>query len=133
MITTSAITTILELRAKHDFNRCFTAVIESHLGWENNTPGIGDSQWYGVMGIFIYHATCKVDTNARLEWFDDVKGARTTFATSYEELTLGVDWHPEKWVSIRPEIRGDFSDKKSFRRGQDRAELTLALDAIFKF
>jgi hypothetical protein len=86
-----------------------------------------------LYSIWVFHLGPHIDTNARVEWFDDSDGSRTGFAATYEELTLGLDFHPEPWLSLRPEIRADFADAKVFRNGQDSAQLTLAIDALLKF
>ena len=49
------------------------------------------------------------------------------------ELTLGLDYHPHTWLSLRPEIRGDFADEGVFRGGKDHNQFTAAIDAILKF
>ena len=39
---------------------------------------------------------------------------RTGVRASYEEVTLGLNWHPCKYLDIRPEIRGDFASAPAF-------------------
>jgi Putative beta-barrel porin-2, OmpL-like. bbp2 len=126
--------TTVELRLQHDFSKYQTIVLESDMGWDQRIPGIGTGEWYSFYVILINHLGCTLDFNLRAEWFDDVQGTRTGFATNYEELTLGLDYHPQKWLRLRPEIRGDFSnDVPAFGNGRDRAQLTAAIDALFQF
>ena len=78
------------------------------MGWDANTP-VGTGSWYGLYLINILHLNAQIDGLLRAEWFDDDKGTRTGVNTNYAEVTLGANWHPMKWLDIRPEIRGDFA------------------------
>jgi hypothetical protein len=81
-----------------------------------------------------FHLDTEWDINVRAEWFDDVDGTRTGFDTNYEEITVGLDYHPTKCLSIRPELRGDFSNNTAaFNNGSDHEQLTLAVDVPWKF
>ena len=84
-----------------------------NMGWDANTP-VGTGSWYGLYTIGIFHLSTTVDILVRAEWFDDVKGTRTGIDTNYSEVTLGLNWHPLKWLEIRPEIRGDFAGAPAF-------------------
>ena len=115
-------------------NRCLTQIIQSDEGWEHNVPGLGDTQFQSLYNIFVYHLTCAWDLTNRIEWFGDSEGARTGFKTPYEEVTVGADWHPAKWIQFRPEIRWDYAnDTRVWRHGQDHCDLTAAVDCLLKF
>ena len=63
-------------------------------------------------------------------------GLAYTPGTSYEEVTLGTNWHPNKYIEFRPEIRGDFAGKPAFGRGgipRDRSQFTSVMSALIKF
>jgi putative OmpL-like beta-barrel porin-2 len=122
-----------ELRIQHKFSKCFEVIIQSDDGWANEVPIVGTGSWFSLYGIGIYHASKTLDVNSRLEWFDDEKGTRTGFATNYYEATLGLDYHPVKYLRLRPEIRGDFADDPVFRNGRDKSQLTLAIDGLISF
>lgn len=122
-----------ELRIQHKFNKCFEIIIQSDNGFATEVPIVGSGQWYSLYGIGLYHMSKTVDLTFRQEWFDDNKGTRTGFATNYFETTLGLDYHPNKYLRLRPEIRGDFADDPVFRNGQDKSQLTLAIDALLSF
>jgi hypothetical protein len=64
-----------------------------------------------------------------------VKGTRTGVDTSYSEVTLGANWHPNKYLEVRPEIRGDFAGQPAFGAGgpSERSQLTAVLSALVKF
>jgi Putative beta-barrel porin-2, OmpL-like. bbp2 len=127
--------TTVELRAQHDWNERFTQVLQSNMGWDANTP-VGTGSWYGVYLISIYHLNSQLDGLLRAEWFDDVKGTRTGIDTNYAEVTLGMNWHPCKYLEIRPEIRGDFAGANAFGVNgahTDRSQLTGGVSFLVKF
>jgi len=127
--------TTVELRVQHDWNERFTQVLQSNMGWDANTP-VGTGSWYGLYLISILHLSSNVDALVRAEWFDDVNGTRTGVATNFEEVTLGVNWHPIKCLEVRPEIRGDFAGAPAFGVGgahTDRSQLTGGVSFLLKF
>jgi len=127
--------TVVELRVLHNWSENFTQIIQSNMGWDSNTP-VGTGAWYGLYTIGVLHLSETYDALARLEWFDDVGGTRTGISTNYEEVTLGTNWHPRKWIEFRPEIRGDFAGRPAFGRGgvpRDRAQFTSVMSALIKF
>lgn len=124
--------TVVELRMQHKFSPRATVVLQSNMGWDQNVPGVGTAAWYGVYAIGIYSLTCKLDINTRLDWFDDVDGTRIGVSGNFEEVTLGLDYHPVPAISLRPEIRGDFADKRAFNHNE-KSQLTIAMDLLLKF
>jgi len=128
--------TMVELRLQHNWSERFTQVVQNNMGWDTNTP-VGTGSWYGLYTVGIYHLTPLVDTLFRAEWFDDVQGTRTGFATNYSEVTLGVNYHPNKIVELRPEIRGDFAGKPAYgasgRPGAHFSQLTGGISFLIKF
>ena len=128
--------TTVELRVQHAWSDRFTQVVQSMLGWDANTP-VGTGSWYGIYTLGIFHLTPKFDFIVRGEWFDDTKGTKTGIATDFAEATLGFNWHPTKYLEIRPEIRGDFAGQPAFAGGggppTHRAQLTGGISALIKF
>ena len=127
--------TVVELRVQHKWNDYFTQVVQSNMGWDANTP-VGTGSWYGIFLINILHLTTDIDALSRAERFDDVKGTRTGVDTSYSEVTLGFNWHPWRFLEIRPEIRGDFAGAPAF--GVNGAhthfsQLTGGISTLIKF
>lgn len=105
--------TMVELRVQQNWSARFTQIVQSNMGWDRNTP-VGNAGWYGVYSIGILHLTETLDALARGEWFLDDKGTRTGVDANYAAVTLGCNWHPNRWLEIRPEIRGDFASKDAF-------------------
>lgn len=127
--------TMVELRVQQNWTERFTQVFQNNMGWDANTPR-GTGQWYGLYAINIFHAAPTIDLNSRIEWFDDPEGTRTGVRTYYSEVTLGMNWHPLKWLEFRPEIRGDFSGTPAFGVNGEhthRAQLTGGLSVLAKF
>ncbi len=104
---------MVELRLQQNWTERFTQIIQNNMGWDVNTP-VGTGSFYGIYTIGIYHLTESLDLQGRAEWFDDVQGTRTGIRANYEEVTLGINWHPNKFLEIRPEIRGDFASAPAF-------------------
>ncbi|MFO0844624.1 MAG: outer membrane beta-barrel protein, partial [Gemmataceae bacterium] len=108
--------TMVELRVQQNWSERLTQVVQCNMGWDNNTP-VGTGQWYGLYTVGIYHLNEQWDLLGRAEWFDDTNGTRTGINTSYEAVTVGVNWHPTTYLEVRPEVRGDFAGKDAFGGG----------------
>ncbi len=127
--------TVVELRMQHNWSERFTQVVQSHMGWDANTP-VGTGSLYGLYTIGILHLIPTLDLQARADWFADIKGTRTGIDTQYGALTLGVNWHPVKYLEVRPEIRGDFAGDRAFGgdgEARYRNQLTGVVSALIKF
>ncbi|MBX7103575.1 MAG: porin [Gemmataceae bacterium] len=127
--------TIVELRLQQNWTECFTQIIQTNMGWDTNTP-VGTGAWYGLYTVGILHLNPTWDTQMRLEWFNDADGTRTGIDAQYSEVTFGLNWHPNQFLEVRPEIRGDFADRPAFGGGgnpNDRSQLTGVVSALLKF
>ena len=127
--------TMVETRLQQNWTDRFTQVVQNNMGWDANTP-VGTGAWYGVYLLNLFHMTPKLDLNSRAEWFDDVRGTRTGVATNYEEVTLGVNWHPVKYIEFRPEIRGDFAGAPAFGINSEHrhySQLSGGISFLLKF
>jgi hypothetical protein len=78
-----------------------------------------------------------LDLNARGEWFYDPHGVHTGTAGKFGETTLGLAYSPTRWVTFRPEVRGDFAGQPTYgaqgAAHHDRNQVSAAIDMIFKF
>ncbi|WP_169980526.1 outer membrane beta-barrel protein [Tautonia rosea] len=108
--------TMVELRLQQNWSEKLTQVIQNNMGWDRNTP-VGTGSFYGIYTQFMYHLAPKFDVNFRADWFSDPEGTRTGFDTEYFALTLGTNWHPNRILEVRPEIRGDFAGEPAFGGG----------------
>lgn len=125
---------MVEVRLQQNWSDRFMQVVQSNFGWDNNTPR-GTASWFGVYTVGIYHLTCEWDVIGRGEWFRDVRGTRTGFDTDYSEVTVGLNWHPTKYLEFRPEVRGDFAGTPAFGAGStlSRNQFSAAMSFLLKF
>jgi hypothetical protein len=136
-------TTLVEVRLTQNWNRYFSQIVQSHLIYsKNGLGGLGLERAYGVYLYNIYHVNRCWDFNSRFEWYDDVDGhgypGGTGFANNYFAVTGGVDYHPYRWLQVRPEVRGDFADRHAAFGAFDnpkkfKEQLSLACDFLVKF
>jgi hypothetical protein len=140
-------TTAWEFGLQHNFSDEFWIIVDTQGNYSkasifgNPDPPGYQERAYDVYTYAGYHLNCELDLNGRLEWYKDVDGGGYPggFGTppgpnNYYAATVGVDYHPVKWLQIRPEIRWDHADHPAF--GADlnkRDQLSIAADALFKF
>jgi hypothetical protein len=131
-----------------------TYVFEHTLGTEENAEFDNEFQrdtakWYGINQYLFTDISEKLTTGMRIEWFRDQDNARVlqlplesaVSGGNYVGLTLGFNWRPTCNLIVRPELRYDYSDVEPFGFGNNgvyndftsRDQLTLAIDAIFRF
>jgi hypothetical protein len=128
------------------FNAILTVTVNEKLklaldavyGWEEDVPGLGDSDWYGVAGYAHYTINDHLALNGRVEWLNDEDGSRGIGTTVYE-ATLGLAITPlplDPWgmnLKLRPEIRYDYAEDDFFDGGSAKDQFTAAIDVIFSF
>jgi hypothetical protein len=128
--------TMVELRLQQNWSPRLTQVIQNNMGWDRDTP-VGTGTFYGIYTQFMYHLAPKLDLNFRADWFDDPEGTRTGFDTEYFALTLGTNWHPNRYLEVRPEIRGDFAGEAAFggggSLGGNYSQLTGGISFLVKY
>jgi hypothetical protein len=114
-----------------------TFALDGVGGWEAHSSFSGGSAyWYGVTGYVGYKLCDMCTVNGRLEWFRDDGGSRLGIDGNFYEGTIGLTIHPFKDklganFMIRPELRGDYSNKNAFGGGMHKTQATAAVDAIF--
>lgn len=117
-----------------------TQVLETDQGFEDNIPGLGpggtnsDQSWQSFGNWFLYNLSDKLTGVWRSEVFRDNDGARTGFADTFYEMTLGMIYKPVPYIWIRPEARYDWAQFKSpYSDGTRGSQFTLAVDAILLY
>jgi len=131
--------TIVDLEARRTWIARFTQVMQANSSWASKDQKIqgGTSATHGVSSMATFHLDKQLDLNARGEWFYDVHGVHTEVAGHFGETTLGLGIMPARWITFRPEVRGDFSGQPSFgpvsAATHSRNQLSAAFDLIFKF
>lgn len=151
-------TTVFDLIAKFKFSDRFIYAVEFTYG--NNDAEVYDiaaddtfqgRNWYGFTNYLFYRMTDTLTLGARFEWFNDKEntvlsgGYKTTFANTgvnYFAWTFGANWDPCPWLTVRPEVRWDYSDMElenagstyySYDRNSANYEFTVSCDAIIRF
>jgi hypothetical protein len=90
--------------------------------------------YYAFGNRFLYNLTDKVTGVWRSEVFWDPYGAATGSASTYYEMTVGLQTRPRPWLWFRPEARYDWSQfTHPFSDGTRFSQLTLAFDVIVLF
>ena len=134
---TGRVDSVVELRAVQQYTKNWKQVVQANLGIAPGIAVIGTGEWYGVLGLTEYAIYRSVDANFRYEWFDDVNGSRTGIATTFNAVTVGLNYRPKDWISIRPEIRGDLADRPAYGNldsiHRQREQLTVALECLVRF
>ncbi len=138
-------TTTLEFGILHNYNEYWYQIVDSQFVYSRGTVGGAPvppgyiERAYDVYTYIGRHLDCHWDVNARFEYYYDNDGGGYAGGfgvpkTSYLEVTLGPDYHPTKWLQIRPEIRYDHASNPNFGpNNTQRNQLSLAFEALFKF
>ncbi|HZZ81199.1 MAG TPA: outer membrane beta-barrel protein [Gemmataceae bacterium] len=143
----SANTTAFELGGQRIWNRYFWSVLDFQAIYSRGPvfggpppPGYIERA-YDILTYNGVHLNKCWDFNTRLEYYYDADGRGYAGGfgipkTSYYETTLGFNYHPTKWMELRPEIRYDGATNPAF--GSDatnlhRNQLTIAADLMIKF
>jgi hypothetical protein len=143
-----------QLTKRLNWGQQYTAGVESHGSIAR--PG-RDASWYGTEQLFTYTLTEKWSFGLRYEWVRDNDGARVAgignvlltdrgwdglpgFAGAFNDLSLGLNWRPNKNIVLRPEVRWDWYDGPTniggelpYGNGTSREQFTTACDLIVTF
>lgn len=130
--------TVYSLVVQHWLTERLQYVLQyDHAFDEGGASGGRDADWFGVNQYLYYTIDSCWKGGIRYEWFRDEDAARidTHAGADYFELSLGLNWTPTDWVSVRPEVRWDWADAlggRSLPAGQRDDQLLLAFDVIVR-
>jgi hypothetical protein len=96
----------------------------------------GTSPSWGIVNYTEYKLTDKRYLSFRNDWFNDVRGERSGFATQYYSITLGIAQQFNDYLLVRPEIRYETafgSNETPYDNGLRRDQTTFNMDLILKF
>lgn len=130
-----------------------TYILQHDLGVEADGAFGGEGQpigahWYGINQYWLYQMTRTTALGVRAEWFYDPENTRVLAVPfesmveggNYTAVSLGLNWSPSERLTIRPEVRWDWSDVSvpGVRAGMfddfsDKNQFTLGTDVIFVF
>ena len=118
-------------------------VFYSDFGFEQDAiAGGGTAYWYNVVQYLAYQINPCWTVGVRYEWFDDLDGFivdPTPGPGVFQDLTFGLNYTPNDWLIVRPEVRWDWFDARSgvgpgpFKDGTERNQFMAAIDAIITF
>jgi len=125
---------LVDLVVRHCITDRLKCAVQADIGYQKDgevvvTPGpsllgFDSAKWGGITSYLIYDHSPDLTSAFRLEWFDDadqsrlgipvtfVPGGPTFTGGNYFALTAGLNWRPNTNVTVRPELRWDYSDLK---------------------
>lgn len=128
--------TLYSIVASHDFTEDLHYVFQHDFGVEQNATFFGETAyWYGVNQYLSYDVMDELAAGLRFEWFRDEDGVRVGFGpNSYFEITGGLNWKPASFLTVRPEVRYDWSTANPAFDGATREnQFLISVDAIIQF
>ena len=107
-----------------------------------------DGKWYSVAQYLYMQMTDTLAFGCRAEWFKDENHSRVIGnvplngikGDEYVELTLGFNWKPTPFMTLRPEVRWDWIEGRNFPQpfnsgGNDakNQQFTIGTDLVITF
>jgi len=132
--STTGNTTMYSIVATHDFSDKLHYLIQHDFGTQESVTG-QNAQWFGINQYVTYDINDQLGIGLRAEWFDDKHGAMRVNATgaTYLAASVGLNYSPVTWFTVRPEIRYDWADANVFNSGADHDQIAIAMDMIVTF
>ncbi|MDR2117823.1 MAG: outer membrane beta-barrel protein [Planctomycetaceae bacterium] len=146
---------------QHQLTPRWHYALEHTFGNEKNGAALnlldetrGTAQWYSLAQYLQWKWSEKFTFGLRGEWFRDDGQSRIQkdFIDSilfrlegkdYFQITLGANWKPTRYITIRPEIRYDWSNvvitdaatgnQNGIYSNNKKQMLSVAIDGIFRF
>lgn len=130
--------------AKQDFGEKWHLTLQHDYGWMTVDAGEPGAEWYGVFGYLTFDINQQWSVGLRLEWFRDDDGTRVgvparaplndSHAANYYAATIGANWRPVSWLTVRPSIRYDNSDGwQAFNHHSSDEQLLISTDVVLSF
>jgi len=150
----SEMTFVLNTYAKFKFTPRLTYAIEFTAGYDEREYFCMETfdtntgrAWFGLTNYVYYQLFDNLALGTRIEWFCDsdntIIDGGYGFSTiddsaNYFAVTFGANWTPLPWMTVRPEIRYDFSDfeyadMKTYDAWSADDQLTVGADLIIRF
>lgn len=141
-------TTMYSVVLQHNFTESFHYVLQHDFGVAQRGAQDGsDADWYGINNYLTYDINDQLAAGLRAEWFRDAKGVRTSITDSatgtmnvggsYYGITAGLNYSPNSWLKLRPEVRYDWFDAngvaQAFDGGTENDQIAVSMDMIVTF
>ncbi|MDO4627616.1 MAG: outer membrane beta-barrel protein [Planctomycetia bacterium] len=145
---------VLNTYAKFQLSQRLSYVCEFTVGYDDREYFCMETfennhgrAWFGLTNYLFYDICDDLTLGFRFEWFNDsdntvIDGgygwASIDDSVNYFAFTFGANWTPLSWLSIRPEIRYDFSDyecagMETYNNWSSDYQLTVGADMIIRF
>lgn len=136
--STPANRTLSSLVISQRFSDKWRYVFQHDFGFQERPAGLKSNvYWYGVNQYLFYDLSDKLSAGIRGEWFRDNNGVRLNMGSpgNYWEVSAGLNWKVLDWISLRPELRYDWSDSmiKVYDNHSRNRQLEIAMDLILAF
>lgn len=96
---------------------------------------MGRAVWAGLAAYVNYDWTEQLNSSLRVEVFNDGEGYRTGVRQVWKEVTLTLSYLPVKYLTVRGEIRHDFTNVPSFIQkngiGTNNHQQSYSLSAMY--
>lgn len=130
--------------AKQNFGERWRLTLQHDYGWATEDSEHAGAEWYAVVGYLNLDIDQQWSVGLRLEWFRDDDGARVgsparfpanpSRAANYYAATLGANWRPTPWLTVRPSVRYDASDgRRAFDSNNSGHQLLISGDFVLNF
>lgn len=142
-------TTMYSAVLQHSFTEKLHYVLQHDFGviQDGVNRGGQNAEWYGINQYLTYDINDKLGAGIRAEWFRDSTGARVATTGiggaagtggSFYAVTAGLNYSPNSWLKLRPELRYDYfgadgDGSKAFDDGNEFDQLGVAMDMIVAF
>ncbi|WP_404546232.1 outer membrane beta-barrel protein [Dyella jejuensis] len=131
-------------RNVHTLTEVYYIYVRDQPGAPEGVPGyplgeapdfpVGNNPAYGVVNYFNIELDANNMISIRNEFYDDVQGQRTGFATRYSSHTIGLTHWVSQDLEIRPEFRYERAyDFPAYNDGKKNYQVTALLDAILHY
>lgn len=150
---------------QHTFADSWHYVVQHDHGFAdhilpNESQKLINATWYGINQYLFYPLGEDLSLGVRAEWFQDPEGFRVcnsngptvtvcpnptmgignAAGNGYFEVTAGLTWKPDSWLTVRPNIRWDkstsipaFGYDPVTRAGTAFTQVLFSIDAIAMF
>ncbi len=143
--------TVLSLMGEWRINSWLSTSLEYVYGCDNkgNFPkdSISSASWNGITNNWFIRCTDTVTVGLRGEWFqDNPQCGRIVYSQTFQsecynvyDISLGVNWKPTYWCTLRPEVRWDWSDLQANPDygykffGDKNSQFTFGMDLMLNF
>ncbi len=127
--------TMYSIVLSHDITDTLHYKLQHDLGIEEKSSAADAAKWYGINQYLTYDINDQLGAGMRLEWFRDEDGIRVNGNPDhYLAATVGLNYSPMSWLTLRPEVRYDHSTQNNaYNDGLSNDQVLISADAIVRF